>query len=205
MFWVSLFTMPFGLTEPLFVPAYWNPPSLFNLAATTHFDIESLIFSFAVGGLASVIYEAVFHVTHERLNGLKLKQETTFLHRLSLLSPLLIFLLLELPTRMNPIYAATAGLFAGGIATLACRPDLAKKVIAGGLMFAGFYFIFFASLSLITPQFPSAWNSKDLTGIAVMNVPIEEILFAYSFGMLWSSAYEHIKGYRLTKPTPLQE
>ena len=31
MFWASLFTMPFGLTEPLFVPAYWNPPSLFDL------------------------------------------------------------------------------------------------------------------------------------------------------------------------------
>ena len=35
MFWVSLFTMPIGLTEPLFVPAYWNPPSLFDLAAKT--------------------------------------------------------------------------------------------------------------------------------------------------------------------------
>ena len=50
MFWVSLFTMPFGLTEPLFVPKYWNPPSLFNLAARTGFDFESLIFSFSIGG-----------------------------------------------------------------------------------------------------------------------------------------------------------
>ena len=31
MFLVSLFTMPFGLTEPLLVPEYWSPPSLFNL------------------------------------------------------------------------------------------------------------------------------------------------------------------------------
>ena len=29
---VSLWTMPMGLTEPLFVPEYWTPPSLFNLA-----------------------------------------------------------------------------------------------------------------------------------------------------------------------------
>ena len=29
---MSLITMPFGLTEPLFVPQYWNPPSLFDLA-----------------------------------------------------------------------------------------------------------------------------------------------------------------------------
>ena len=27
---MSLITMPFGLTEPLFVPEYWLPPSLFQ-------------------------------------------------------------------------------------------------------------------------------------------------------------------------------
>lgn len=43
MVWASLFTMPFGLTEPLFVPEYWHPPSLFDLAHTTGFHVESLI------------------------------------------------------------------------------------------------------------------------------------------------------------------
>ena len=56
LLWASLFTMPFGLTEPLFVPAYWNPPSLFDLAQKTGFDIESLIFSFAIGGIGAVLY-----------------------------------------------------------------------------------------------------------------------------------------------------
>jgi hypothetical protein len=32
MVWASLFTTPFGLTEPLFVPEYWSPPSLLDLA-----------------------------------------------------------------------------------------------------------------------------------------------------------------------------
>jgi len=53
---MSLITMPFGLTEPLFVPEYWFPPSLFNLAIKTGFDIESLIFSFAIGGIGTVLY-----------------------------------------------------------------------------------------------------------------------------------------------------
>ena len=57
MLLVSVFTMPFGLTEPLFVPRYWDPPSLFNLAATTGFDIESLIFCFAIGGIGAVLYD----------------------------------------------------------------------------------------------------------------------------------------------------
>ena len=56
MLWASLFTMPLGLTEPLFVPGYWNPPSLFDLVQRTGFDIESLIFSFAIGGIGAVLY-----------------------------------------------------------------------------------------------------------------------------------------------------
>ena len=43
MLWASVLTTPFGLTEPLFIPRYWNPPSLFGLAQRTGFDLESLI------------------------------------------------------------------------------------------------------------------------------------------------------------------
>ena len=28
MLWTSLFTAPFGLSEPLFVPEYWSPPAV---------------------------------------------------------------------------------------------------------------------------------------------------------------------------------
>lgn len=55
----SVFTMPFGLTEPLFVPRYWNPPSLFDLARRTGFDLESLIFCLAIGGVGVVLYNAI--------------------------------------------------------------------------------------------------------------------------------------------------
>ncbi|NQY26146.1 MAG: hypothetical protein HRT92_03100 [Piscirickettsiaceae bacterium] len=48
-----MFTAPFWLTEPLFVPDYWIPPSLFYLAVTTGFNIESLIFCFGIGGVGS--------------------------------------------------------------------------------------------------------------------------------------------------------
>ena len=55
----SLATAAFGLTEPIFVPSYWLPPSLFDLAQRTRFDVESFIFSFAIGGVGVVLYNAV--------------------------------------------------------------------------------------------------------------------------------------------------
>src|SRR3989339_24114 len=59
MLWASILTAPFGLTEPIFVPEYWNPPSLFNLAQRTGFDIESLVFCFGIGGVGAVLYNAL--------------------------------------------------------------------------------------------------------------------------------------------------
>lgn len=45
---MSVFTLPLGLSEPLFYSSYWFPPTLFDLGNKTGLDIESLIFSFAV-------------------------------------------------------------------------------------------------------------------------------------------------------------
>lgn len=56
---VSALTSLLGLTEPIFVPGYWNPPSLFELAQRTGFDIESLVFSFAIGGIGAAAYNVL--------------------------------------------------------------------------------------------------------------------------------------------------
>src|SRR3989344_6114295 len=68
MLLVSIFTMALGFTEPLFVPKYWNPPSLFNLAANTGFDIESFIFAFSIGGIAAVLYEVFTKERHFKIS-----------------------------------------------------------------------------------------------------------------------------------------
>ncbi|HSR63302.1 MAG TPA: hypothetical protein VLN56_07855, partial [Gammaproteobacteria bacterium] len=91
MLWASLFTMPFGLTEPLFVPEYWSPPSLFNLALTTGFDIESLIFCFGIGGIAVVLYNVIsgsrFEPVSEGYRRLPLHRY----HRLAIAAPFIAF------------------------------------------------------------------------------------------------------------------
>ena len=59
MWRVSAVTALLGFTEPIFVPRYWNPPSVFELARRTGFDIESLLFAFAIGGIGAVLYNAL--------------------------------------------------------------------------------------------------------------------------------------------------
>lgn len=137
---VSLWTSLLGLSEPLFVPEYWSPPSLFDLALRTGFDIESLIFSFAIGGIAVVLYELISNASYMRMSAKSRHDKRHRYHLLVLLSAPIIFVALLLTTSLNPIYTATVALVLGGFATWYCRPDLKKKMFVGGLLFLGLYF-----------------------------------------------------------------
>lgn len=193
MFIVSLWTSLLGLTEPLFVPEYWNPPSLFGLAQKTGFDIESIIFAFAIGGIAAVIYETIFKVKYSPV---PLKERLRSVHKLHYfflsLTPL-TFLLLWLFTRINPIYSAIIAMFIGGVGAIVCRRDLTKKILGGGIIFLGLYFLFFYAFNWAFPGYiEQVWNFSTISGILVLGIPIEELLFALTLGMLWSSLYEHL-------------
>ncbi len=198
MFLVSLFTMPFGLTEPLFVPEYWSPSSLFNLASQTGFDIESLIFSFAIGGIGAVIYETLFKVRHLKMSKHEMHKGRHRFHLLALFSPIIVFLPLQIFTNLNPIYSVSIAMFIGGFSAIFCRPNLKKKVLIGGVLFLGLYFVFFLFFNLLYPYaVEEFWNLSAISGILILGIPIEEFIFAFTFGMLWSSVYEHVNWYKV--------
>lgn len=200
MLWVSLFTTLTGFAEPIFVPRYWNPPSLFNLASTTHFDVESLVFSWGTGGIGSVFYEVALNFKHRKMGTGELRHEQRWLHMASLASMPVVFAVLYLLTNLNPIYCVCAALFVGAVAAVACRPDLGWNTLLGGVLFLGLYFVMFSLILLAFPAFITAWNLSALSGVLVLGVPLEELMFAFTFGMMWSGVYEHIKHYALQKP-----
>jgi len=191
MSWASLFTTPFGLTEPLFVPEYWQPPSLFNLAERTGFDIESLIFCFGIGGIAAVFYNLI---THQVPQPVGLKERYKPLHRhhyKALAAPFVAFPLLYF-FPWNPIYPAIVAMIIGTIANILCRPDLKTKSWVGGLLFLVYYAIFLAGLEwTATGYIDRVWNHSELSGMHIGFMPLEELLFAIIFGMYWSGVYEH--------------
>ena len=197
MWQVSLATALFGLTEPLFVPEYWNPPTLFNLAQRTGFDLESLIFCFGIGGVGSVLY---FVITHRNDVPVPASEKRLPLHRhhyKALVSPFIAFALLYL-LHWNPIYPSIAAMATGAIATVLCRPDLKTKTWVGGVLFLAYYFVFFLTLEVISPGYVrQVWNLPDLTGILLLGIPLEELLFAFTFGLYWSGVYEHLMWRRL--------
>ena len=192
MFLASVFTAPLGLTEPLFVPEYWSPPSLFDLALTTGFDIESLIFCFGIGGVSAVLYNLLTgHVPVPMSKGEKNRR----LHRhhyKALAAPFLTFPVLYF-FPWNPIYPGIIAMAVGAIANVLCRPDLKGKTWIGGVLFFLYYAIFLAGLEWTAPGYiDRVWNLDALSGIQIFFMPIEELAFAVAFGMYWSGVYEHM-------------
>ena len=196
MLWSSALTTPLGLTEPIFVPEYWSPPSLFDLAQRTGFDIESLIFCFGIGGVGSVLYNAL---TQKQLTPMSCHDRHDPRHRfhyLALATPFIVFIALYfLP--WNAIYPGIAALLAGGLACALCRPDLAKKTLVGGVLFMGFYLFFLTGLEFLAPGYiERVWNLSVLSGVMIGTFPMEELLFGFGVGAYWSGVYEHLSWHR---------
>lgn len=192
MRWASLFTTPFGLTEPLFVPRYWDPPSLFDLAQRTGFDIESLIFTFGIGGVGAVLMNVIRRRVSVPVPPLEREHRRHRLHRWALAAPVVVFVAL-LPTGWNPIYPAILAMLAGAVAGALCRPDLARYHLFGALLFTLYYSVFLAGLEWSAPPgyIARVWNLEALSGVALGFMPLEELLFAASFGAYWVGVYEH--------------
>jgi len=195
---VSLATSVLGLTEPIFVPEYWNPSTIFNLAQRTSFDIESFIFAFAVGGIAVSIYEVASRVKHQKLPIDRMHDPRHKFHLLALFAAPTSFIFLYALTSLNPIYSTILSLFIGALATFYCRPDLIKKMATSGIIFFFIYFIFFFIFNILFPGYiQKVWNLKALSGILLFGIPLEELVFATSLGLMWSSVYEHVFWYKV--------
>ena len=202
MLWASVLTAPFGLTEPLFVPRYWNPPSLFDLAQRTGFDLESLIFCFGIGGVGTVLYTIATNQDLRRLPREERRRHRHRYHGALLAAPVVAFpIFCLLP--WNPIYAAIAAMALGGVATIACRFDLKGNTLVGGALFAAYYAIFVLLLEATAPGYIGrVWNLAALSGIVVLGIPLEELLFGFAFGAYWSGIYEHLTWQGLRKSVP---
>ena len=196
----SLYVALLGLTEPIFVPAYWNPPSLFELAQRTGFDAESVIFAFAIGGIGTVLYNAFTRRALVPVASAERGHPRHRLHRAALLVPFVLFVPLYF-LRWNPIYPSITCLAVGAIASIACRRELARKTLIGALMFCGIYAVFLLGLRWLAPGYIElVWNLPALSGVLIAGIPLEELLYGLAFGAYWTGAYEHFAWRRAMTP-----
>lgn len=185
--------------SPWFWFDYWSPQYLYNLSF--HFKkiggIEDFFYGFFSGGISSVIYEEIFGKKFAK----RINREH---HWILLLAPLFILFCLSfgipIYLGLNSLYAALIAFLIGCLFVLYFRKDLIIDALASGLLFSLitllFYIIF---LGLFPNIVANWWHTKNLSGIFILGIPIEELSWAFAMGMMSGPLYEFAMGLRLAK------
>lgn len=175
--------------ERTIVPGYWNPDTLFNLGRITGgYAIEDAIYMFFTGGIAAAIYETLFRKT---LGHRAIKHRPHY----ALLFALIIAGIIAKLWPANLIYVLIAFGFAAAFIICVQRKDLVAHCVLGGVSYLVVYIILsFAFLSLYPNYISDYYSVQNLSSHLLFGVPIEEYLFALSFGLSWSPIYEYVKG-----------
>ena len=188
----TLLSTPFAFTAFLFIPQYWTPPSLWNLDARYGIGVEDFLWSAAVGGIASVASEIFFRGQLVRSRVAQPDPRWAPLIVVVVVLAVLVSLF-----RNHVMYDTIAALLVGAATVAVLRPDLIGRMTRGALIFAVIYGLLFAYFLLLYPEFVTRfYNIKNLLGFYVLGIPIEELLFAYSGGLMWCVIYEYMQHYR---------
>ncbi|MDH3892223.1 MAG: lycopene cyclase domain-containing protein [candidate division Zixibacteria bacterium] len=229
--WASWACCALGITEPLFVPEYWDPPSILKYC---RWDFESFVFCFAVGGIAGIapelpkinkalraidywLWKAVKWIYLAlRLQLKEQKRFNTATVSYSRICPtkaqvrnenmllLLVFLAMFGTTSqfgLNIIYDAGFTCVAVGAFIWWRRPKIKWQVLGGAITFTVIYAVVLEVVGLFYPNFYDHWSMENLSGCWIGHAPLEEYVFAATFGAMWAPLYEAWKDEKyLPKP-----
>ncbi|MDD5621142.1 MAG: lycopene cyclase domain-containing protein [Candidatus Pacebacteria bacterium] len=199
---MSVIFLPLGtLYEILHFYDYWKPESIFSFRiGTINILLEDFIFSFAIIGIGSVIYELIFRKRLRKIN----KRGSPILNILYIILIDVIVLLSLFYSGVNSIIAVAVSAIALTIFILIQRKDLFANSLTTGLVMAILMFIIYFIGAHIVSNFDEIlkqiwfFYGKPL-GFKLMGVPLTELIWAFCFGLFCGPLYEFIKEMRTNR------
>ncbi len=194
MFFMSilgLFLAP--LSEFFYFQDYWQPEFIQNSGLSIYnikIYIEDLLFGFFVAGIASIVYEEFF----SKKLFIKNKKNN---NNVFLLVPFAILIILLINfffnLKFNSIYASIFAFLLIALIIFIFRKDLLLNGLLSGLIMG---IIMYSGYILLTIFFPEIfirwWNFSNISGITLNKIPIEEIFWAFSWGLMAGPLWEFI-------------
>lgn len=175
----------------LFIVDYWNPAFI----AGGNAGIEDSVIMFFAIGVAAALGKIFLKLKYKHQ---KFSVKNTLLNFLIVLLIFLIGVDLGIALfmylfKMVSIYASTLVFVILSAAILIKRRDLFKLSFVSMLLMGLFTFIGYKVLLILYPQiFQMFWHLDRVSGILVFGVPLEELLWAASFGLFIGPLYEFI-------------
>ena len=180
------------LSELLYTRDYWQPRYALPLGGV---GVEDLLAGFLLGGISPVLFEAVFAGSAEPAAAGRASVATFFT---MLAGSALGLIVLTLGLGLNSIYATVLLCLGFGTYMVVKRPDLLPVAIGNALLFLLLIVPAYLVFGWFFPRiFEIGWKIDRLSGWFVAGVPVEEIIWAFSWGYFAGPAYQFWAGLRL--------
>jgi len=188
---ISIFAIPLGpLSELMYRIDYWRP----KLITGNIVGIEDTLFAFCIAGIGFGLYKIIFNLKYSN-------QKTKAYPILALILVILTIIGMVINSVfswMNSIYFSSLCFLIGASIIFILRKDLIKLALINGALVAALMFIFYFTflIPLYPKVFETTWLLKNISQIFIFGVPIEELLWGFSWGILAGCIYEFYKGYK---------
>lgn len=195
MLTMSLLVAPLGFTQVFYFQDYWRP-DYFWKPIINMVGIEDILFSFFIGGIAAVIYEEFFGKKYTKRH---LQSRIWWMFGFVVLS--IVFMAIgRLIFKINFMYLSILFSLFIGVLIIILRHDLLMDALFSGLLIGGLMFIFYLVFGqLFDGIIQKWWMLKNISGILIFGVPLEELMWGFSWGFVAGPTYEFIKGLRFKK------
>jgi len=182
------------LTELIYFKDWWHPITLTGYV----FSIEPILFGFCIGGISAVIYEEIF--------GKKLYKDTKNIldfkkgKKIFILELIGIFLLFGLffIFHLNSLLSTIIAFGTVTAIIIYHRKDLLIPSILSGALICIVASIVYSTLNIITPNWIEHFLFFNNTPkIIVGGIPIDDLIWYFSVGMMLGPLYEYYKVIKL--------
>ncbi len=169
---------------------WWRPETITN----TRVGIEDFLLGFSNGGIAAVLYGAIYK---KRLSKRIKKTNDTGAFNICLI---LFFIIAFLFWGLNitSFWASTIAMITAAIYILYTRRDLFLNALASGILMAIVSLPSYYAFIWLFPGFiHKTWMSQYLSGIIIIGIPLEDLIFYFLFGFIIGPFYEYWQNKRL--------
>jgi hypothetical protein len=184
---------PFALTSPLFVPSYWNP----SRVAVALTGVEDVVFTFAGAGLAWLA--SIWPVRHR----VAFQPRADRIWWRYLAGAACGLAVGHSAWRLGAGHMTASALAFGVLTALILwrRREIWPLAVAGSPGYALVYVAALKAWHVTVPSFGSQWNAAAMWGLTVFGLPLDEVVWAATFGLAWPVFAAYLFDARL-EPAP---
>ena len=173
---------------------WWHPPTITG----TRVGIEDFLMGFTSGGIMAVAYEVLFKkkyykrkAHHHCPGGL------TILFMLGFFTSWLVW-----GVGLTSFWASSLAMLIAAGFFFCYRKDLFLNGLLSGVLMAVISFAFYFTIMLISPDWIGiTYSFEHLSGLFIVGIPIEEIIFWFLAGVVFGPFYEYWQGEYLRRTT----